>query len=154
MGKAFPFPSNGNAHRKSKVLITKSSKSTGFHSLQTGKWIPSIVVVPTTPCGYSNRFNSLQTGTQIQRNYITIIYIYKRFCFHSLQTGKPIQRKEALSDRESFGSSFPFPSNGKADPKTTGVNLPRCLGVSFHSLQTGKPIQSYHKIQASVSFGI
>ena len=95
-----------------------------------------------------------------------VIREFKRF--NSLRTGKPIQSYEPVEEHRHLVSSFQFPTNGKAYPKTYEedaaevtlimVSIPyereslskvfcgniniraKCQG-SFNSLRTGKPIQ-------------
>ena len=114
-GLEFQFPSNGNADTK-----------LPWRSDWWRRW---------------SCFNSLQTGTRIQRleNRTTYAIIkkvsipfkrergYKAFCLLSLAGPADL---------------FQFPSNGNADTKQDRDRLLFVDEYSFNSLQTGKQIQS------------
>ena len=160
---SFPFPSTGKAYPKTypftiRVILPK------FPFPSTGKAYPK----PTPPAKQdpAPRFHSLQPGKPIQRVVHSGSKYVATVCFHSLPPGKPIQSwcdtpYTSHTPENSFHSlppgkpiqsgkiiltsgyhTFPFPSTGKAYPKTaswTTLAIGRCC---FHSLQPGKPIQS------------
>ena len=67
--------------------------------------------------------------------------IKRHFLFPFPSNGKAYPKSGCETVQESADLEFPFPSNGKAYPKgqLDRTELPKHL--SFHSLQTGKRIQ-------------
>ena len=118
-----------------------------FHSLQTGTRITSWLE-HTSARRDRISFHSLQTGTRItsqdkqkqqQQHSVT--------SFHSLQTGKPIQSpSEELVGLEE--RVFPFPSNGKAYPKTRSAGILQPKYTVFPFPSNGK---AYPKEQATAN---
>ena len=117
-------------------------EKTCFNSLQTGKPIQSVIVLPKEKF-QTIRFNSLQTGKPIQRRKVLFqngTHLWRMFQFPS--NGKAYPKLEKRGDRGKGRSLFQFPSNGKAYPKNEVTGTCCVSGGSFNSLQTGKPIQS------------
>ena len=87
----FQFPSNGKVDSERRIRL-ENFIVFGFNSLQTGKWIQSILMGSIRDGLASSRFNSLQTGKWIQS---LSIFLKKRIekGFNSLQTGKWIQSR-------------------------------------------------------------
>ena len=90
-------------------------------------------------------FNSLPTGTRIQRRYASFVAICYQNPFQFPSNGKADPKSKMWSMSRLIWR-FQFPSNGKADPKGHTI----CFGTAektmcFNSLPTGKRIQSYER---------
>ena len=139
MGKAFPFPSNGNAERKGTgenawqwpvgVSIPFKRESGDKEQLWSWRMVSTI------------RFHSLQTGARIARTAMSgLLYGDMRFPFPSNGSAHRKYRTRNYVDRDKIRVSIPFKreSVSKGIWKSSDQSWRRCC---FHSLQTGKPIQ-------------
>ena len=140
----FPFPSNGKAYPKASFLrsfypeqsvsipfkresVSKARNPDtvrfivweGFHSLQTGKRIQRISLKSSRSITTTPGFHSLQTGKRIQSSMIGRPVMLLSLLFPFPSNGKAYPKTIAKSNPHADKPEvFPFPSNGKAYPKT------------------------------------
>ena len=120
--KFTPLPSNGKVYLKFLMNTRKKHRRFRFHSLQTGKRIQR------------NHNFTLNPPRRDPRTDVSIPF--KR------ESGSKavIITRMLETEKARISEMFPFPSNGKADPKLLPEKIALHLKMCFHSLQTGKRI--------------